>query len=448
LAKRNETLSDIQSESSVIGTLLLHPEYLAYSEDLLPKYFYNEENACFYWAIKELVEKDGIDQLDTYNISNKIHSNAGVHRTMEKYNLPDIQECVELYQTAARGSIEEYKMYAKNIKALAFRRDLVKFAQKLQVDCYDTSKDLGVLNTEVNDGLDHLTQSFLVEGDVTTIGSKVDTLWDNLLSQRNGDGTFGIPSKFDILNSYFTYRHSQLYVVVAKTKEGKSIFLMNEAVHKLINGMKVLVIDTEMDDDLFFSRLLGHLTGIPIKIIENGTYTKEQEQEIIKWKDWLKKQPLYHEYRPGITMEEVYAMSKMLKNKVGMNFLVYDYFKSNDKDTGNNYNILGAQCDFLKNEVAGKLKIPVLAAAQLNRGGDIADSYKIEQRLSVAIKWGHKPQSLQIHDGAECGNTYAKVIINRIGARMYEEDEYLDFFLDGETTTITEAVQHKMDEDF
>lgn len=41
-------LSDIQSESGVIGTLIYHPEFILHTDYLLPGYFYGVENGCIY----------------------------------------------------------------------------------------------------------------------------------------------------------------------------------------------------------------------------------------------------------------------------------------------------------------------------------------------------------------------------------------------------------------
>ena len=52
-------LSDIQSESGVIGTLIYHPEFILHTDYLLPSYFYGVENGCIYWAIQDLY-KNGV----------------------------------------------------------------------------------------------------------------------------------------------------------------------------------------------------------------------------------------------------------------------------------------------------------------------------------------------------------------------------------------------------
>ncbi|MBQ5562780.1 MAG: hypothetical protein IIT39_05290, partial [Clostridia bacterium] len=133
-------LSDISSESSVIGTLLLHPDYIAHSKFLKPNYFYNTENGIMYWAIDELY-KEGITNIDAYNLSNKLSSNKSVENKLQDANFPDVQETINLYSTAARDTIEEYLMFAKNVVDYAFRRKLDTSLLSMRDDCYNKSID-------------------------------------------------------------------------------------------------------------------------------------------------------------------------------------------------------------------------------------------------------------------------------------------------------------------
>ena len=436
-------LSDIQSESGVIGTLIYHPEFILHTDYLLPGYFYGVENGCIYWAIQELY-KDGITNIDAYNVSNKLQSHKGVSKTIEKYNLPSVQEFMELYKGTARHTLEEYKMLAENLVTLAFKRDFIKVLNQLSSDCYRKDYDLDKLNNSVYDELDKLTQKYIYTTDVHTLGSEIDDIWNEIVSRRTEDGTYGIPSKYPIFNEYFTYEQGELVVVQAKYKRGKSVLLMNEVVHKLKNGVPTLVVDTEMQTRLYTERLISHLTGIEVKRIKNGRYSDEEAKKINDSIKWLKEQPFVHIYDPNITNDKLCTICKMLKYKMGLTFVVFDYIKSNATSTSDNYNILGAKCDFLKNQIAGELNLSVLTACQLNRAGEVADSDKINRYLSVGIKWDYKSQEMIAKDGMKCGNSFAKIYVNRLGEQMQEDDEedYIDFVFSGDTMTIIEAEQH------
>lgn len=440
-------LSDIQSESGIIGTLIYHPEYILHSDYLKPNYFFGVENGCIYWAIQELY-KDGITTIDAYNISNKLQSNKGVSRTIEKYNMPTVQEFMELYEETARNSLEEYQMLANNVVTLSFKRDLVKTLNQLSNTCFQKECDLDELNNEVYDEIDGLTQKYISSTEIHTLGNDIDDIWQEICDRRTESGIYGIPSKYNIFNDYFTYETGELVVVQAKYKRGKSVLLMNEVVHKLRNGVPTLVIDTEMQTRLYTERLISHITSIEIKRVKNGKYSEEEKQKILECIEWLKEQPFVHIYDPQMTNEKMYSICKMLKYKIGLAFVVFDYIKSNETSTSDNYNILGAKCDFLKNKIAGELDLSVLSACQLNRSGEVADSDKINRYLSVAIKWDYKTQDMIARDGMECGNTFAQIYVNRLGQQMQDESEYIDFVFSGDTMTIVEAKQHEIDNEF
>ena len=442
-------LSDIQSESGIIGTLIYHPEFVLHTDYLQPGYFYGVENGCIYWAIQELY-KEGISNIDAYNVSNKLQSNKAVSKTVEKYNLPSVQEFIELYKETARHTIEEYKMLADNIITLAFKRDLVKTLNQLSSDCFLKDYELDKLSNVVYGELDKLTQKYVTTTDVGTLGQSIDDIWNEIVSRRTSDGTYGIPSKYKSFIDFYTYEPGELVVIQAKYKQGKPVFLMNEAVHKLKNGVPTLVVDSEMPTRLYTERLISHLTGIEMKRIKNGNYSDDEKKIIEHWISWLKEQPFVHIYDPQMTNEKLYSICKMLKHKMNLSFVVFDYLKSNETSTSDNYNVLGAKCDFLKNNIAGELDLAVLAACQLNRNGEVADSIKINRYLSVGIRWEYKTQEMIARDGLKCGNAFAKIYVNRLGRQMQEDDDndYIDFIFDGDKMTIVEAQQHDRESSF
>lgn len=439
-------LSDIACESGVIGSLIFHPDFILHSDDYLkPSHFFGTENGCIYWAIQELY-KEGITNIDAYNLSNKLRSNKSVSKTIDKYNLPSVQEFIDLYKETARDTIEEYVSLAQTVTTYAFRREMIKSINEIERVIYDKEKSLEELNNYVYNKLDDTTSKFLYSNEIQPIGDQIEGIWDEICSRRTADGLCGIPSKYPTLNQYFTYENGELYVIQARMKNGKSFFIMNEIYHKLQNNVPCVVFDTEMQTRQYIERLLALMTGVDIKRIKNGKYNDEEYDKICKAKEWLKSKSFFHMYCPNTSLNEIYGICKSLKYKYGLGFVAYDYIKSNDKDTGRNYNVLGEMTDFLKNRIAGELDLPVLTAAQLNRANEIADSDKINRSLSVAIKWGFKTPEQVANDGMDCGNMFAKVYLNRLGDWMAEdeEDEYIDFFFQGSVASITEAKQHKI----
>lgn len=368
-----EKLSDTQAEAGIIATLVYHPDFILHSDVLKAGYFYHKDNGCLYWAIDELI-KAGVDNIDAFNISNMLQSNNAVKKTLESVNMPDMDEFIELCSDAARHTIAEYQLLVISVVNLAFKRDLYKLLNKLQKQTLTQELDLNQLNKIVYDSLEDLTGRYMFDSDFQMFGEKVPGLWEEVCERRNNDGTIGVPSKFPHLARYFSYESGELVMVSGRMKMGKSAFMLNEAMDKIQRGIPTIYFDTEMNDRLFYLRMLANLTGIDQKKIKSGNLLPEEQKIIDDTNEWLKKQPFVHEFIPNATNEELFNKCRMMKYKMGLQFVIYDYFKSAETDSSNQYNDLGAKCDFLKNRIAGELDVAVLAGAQLNREDRVADS--------------------------------------------------------------------------
>lgn len=437
---------DHDAEGTVIATLISHPEFILHTEYLRPKYFYDVSNGCIYWAIEELY-KSGVTNIDAVNIENMLNSNKAVKRRMDAYNITNMDEYIQISGLAARNTLEEYKIAVNQVITMSFKRELAKLANQISTDCENELLGLGDLNHLLNDKIQKLTEQYIVTDEIQSFGDKVDALWEEVVSRRGENGLYGLPSKFSEVNEYFTYEPGELVLLCAKMKRGKSALMMNEALHKVSNGVPTLYIDSEMSDRLFYERVLANLTQIEVKRIKTGRYSDEEAQKIQKANEYLKRAPFVHVYMPNPTDEEIYSLHKMLKYKMDLGFSVYDYIKGSAEDSSALYQLLGKRTDFLKNRIAGELQIPVLAGAQLNRGGEIADSIKLLQYCSVAAFWREKTREEVQQDGIQCGNYCMNVTLNRLGEQMLE-DEYLDFMFHGNTMTIVGAEKHVKPEVF
>lgn len=430
------TISDNQAEAALIASLLYHPEFILHSDYLKPGYFYNVENGCLYWAISELY-KSGVDNIDVLNISNILNSNGAVKRKMEERNLTDLQTFISLAEHAARHTLEEYRLLVNRVVELSFKRDLSKVASEIQKDCYNSDMDLAKMNEIVNTKISKLTEGYITTNEIELFSSKTPRLWEKLRAQDVSDR---IPSKFQSFNKYFKYKPGELVLLKARMKQGKSAFFLNELVDKIANGVPTLYVDSEMDDDNFYERLLAHLSGIQYELIDENNLNDAQVKKLEECNRWIDEHPFCHIYMPDVNYDELYSICKILKYKIGLKFFIFDYIKSNKEGAAENANLLGARTDFLKNRIAGELELAVLSGAQLGRSGDVADSDKILRYVSTSIYWRFKTVEELSNDGLDCGNVLAYVDVNRNGRQMME-DEAISFSFDGDRMRITEAKQ-------
>lgn len=443
MAHEISELIDNNSEATVVATVLIHPEFLEYSSYLKGNSFSDKANGCLYWAINQLYDS-GITTMDAINLLGIINSNSAVEKTMQKYNLLDIeqlQEHIDLAKETARDTLEEYRAACNRVLELAFKRDLSRELKSLSSHNCFSDCTLDELNNQVYSSLEKLTQKYITGEGIKQFSEVTKGLWEEIERRRTKDGTYGIKSKFPAINEYFTFEPTELVLVSGRMKRGKSAYMMNEAIHKLQLNIPTLYIDTEMSDRLFYERMLANVSGVTVKQIKMGRYNDEEAQKILKAREWIDSKPFIHLYDPQMSMEQLYTICRGQKHRMNLQFVVYDYIKSDVISSSEQYNELGNKCDFLKNSIAGDLELAVLAGAQLNRQNQLADSDKLERYASVSMKWADKSAEEYIADGEECGNFKLSIKLNRLGEQMLDGD-YIDMAFDGNRMRIEQAKQH------
>lgn len=293
--------------------------------------------------------------------------------------------------------------------------------------------------------LNNLTTRYVTDGEITTFGSKVKDIWKKIKEKKDRGESYGIPSFFPSVNEFFTYEETELIVVEARMKKGKSWLAMIEALHKAMNGVPTFVQDSEMSDENWYIRAVSYLSGIPVNHIKNDKLTEEEEKKIDETNDYLESLPLFHNFDPYITKERFYSICAQKKIEMGLKFVVWDYIKCDDSilNSAERSAYMAGIANWLKNIIAGDLKMSVLAFAQLNRQNEVAESDGIEKYCSVAVKWEEKTNEEIIRDGKDCGTHKLTVKLNRLGKQHMGEDDYIDMMFTSKKVGIVEAKQHK-----
>lgn len=434
---RVSDIFDTTAEAGIIATLIYHPTYIFYSEQLKHTHFYNKESACLYWGIGELV-KQGVKNIDAINLTTIINSNEGMKNTFDKFGI-NLEEYIELAKEVKRDTVEEYMVLVNRVLALAYKRELHKQLQRFDNMCLDLSQDnIGKINKEIYETLNRLNEKYVLNDDIQPISNIIDDLWQEI-EQESKDETAVLQPKIPLLRNYFTYSPGEVIMLVARYKRGKSAWLMNEALYQAEQGHVVAYFDTEMSTKEFIIRALANLAQVEVRKIKQGSYSPTEEAMLKDAINWLKTHKIIHKYKPEWKEEDIYTAVKMLQYKYGVDFLVFDYIKSNDGDANTIYNKLGKKADYLKNIIAGQLQIPVLTASQLNRNGEIADSDKLARYVSTVMYWKEKSSDdLMGQDWQQVGNYTLQVRVNRLGEQMLD-NEYINCVFNGNVMTITQA---------
>ena len=381
----------------------------------------------------------GIGRVDSFNILEILNDSEATRKYAEEITVEQLNELIDMSDTLARHSVEEYQVCVKNVMDAAFRLDAYNRLKQCEVWCLDPSQ--ADLQQKIYEQIDSVMSEYCSADDTPLLGEVVDLCWDEIKS-RQGDGYAGIPFKFPTLNEYATIEKGELFVFAAEAKQGKSMMLLNCAIDLLKRDLAVLYIDSELNTRLFTARVIAHLTGIEYKRLTAGLYTEEDKVRIQQAIDWIKTRRFVHVYLPMFEKQTIYTTVKKIQHTMGLDVLIVDYFKSSgDGDAFNTYQELGAFVDMVKNKICGDMQICGLGAAQATVNGKVADSAKIGRNASTIALITDKTQEEIEADGEECGNKKLRIVLNRNGMQM-APGEYIDMQFDGNHILYEEAKQH------
>lgn len=429
----------IESEAGIIASIIKHPEYTFYSEHLRYTYFTDIVNGYIYWAIQQLAKKDVV-QADAYNIMNVLSGNKYTAERAEKeVTLEVLSDIISTSDYIARSSVEEYNILVDNVVKCAMRRKIHNKLIECEQHCFTDSQEN--IEQKIYKSLDDVMLEFSSTTEVPQFKDEIDRLWAETEMRQNA-GMVGLPFKFSALNEYATIDRGELFIFAAEAKQGKSMMLLNCVVDLLRQGQAVLYIDSELNSRTFLCRMISHLTKIEFNRLRAGKYDAAERQKIEDAKNWLKQQKLTHIYLPMFDSQSIYTITKKVKHTQGLDVLVVDYFKGNtDGDAFAVYAELGKVVDMVKNQIAGEMDVAAIGAVQATSTGKIADSAKIARNASTIALIQDKTMEEIERDGRDCGNKKMRIVFNRNGAQM-TQDEYIDLSFNGNLISYEQAKQH------
>ena len=247
----------------------------------------------------------------------------------------------------------------------------------------------------------------------------IDSIKDTKVNMR------GLSTGYPILDQKIDGQiPGTLMIIAARKKMGKSTLLTNIALHAAImENRPVLYIDTEMPFNQWRDRALAIISGVKERTIQHGGFAKDKEtlRKILEAVEKLKNSKFFHHFMPGYSVEKITALFHKYKLKENIELGVFDYIKEPDSSTTDagrkEYQILGDVTTRLK-DLAGQLNIPFLAAVQVNRVGDVADSDRVARYGDIVAFWEYRDKKVMEELGADmdvCGHYQLTIKDSRRG---------------------------------
>ena len=433
---RIELPKDVDSERIVIASILNNPLFMFKIEYLKREMFYEDKYSAIYDIVKRL-QMSGIENIDNSMIVNEIENTEVFKNRFSK--IENIRQYLNDLKTEAMLDLEGLEFFVRKVISTAFKRDSYIKLQGIGKNILESNEDINSVNELIQTEVVKFADEYIYDDNIKSLDDVCDDIYERL-EENQGVGASGLEMSFPGLSDYFYLEPGEVVCIGGRTGGYKTVFFMCEALHKARQGVPTVIVDTECSTDLWVARALANISKVPLRKIKTGGMDSEEMVRYENAKKELRKLPIYHLYKPTLDMNELYMIFKQMVITKNLGFIIVDYLKvTNTRGLDSNqYDELGNLAIELKT-IAGTLNLPILTGGQLLPNTErLADSSKIERYISTLCIWTPKTAEEKVRDGVKQGNFRMRIIKNRNG-KLTEDECYLNFVVDGNTSSIYEA---------
>jgi replicative DNA helicase len=381
---------DIAAEQSVLGAMLLSKDAIADVVELLrgPD-FYRPAHETIYDTILELYGRG--EPADAVTLSAELQKRGDLTRVG---GAPYVHTLVAGVPTAANAAY-----YAEIVRERAILRRLVEAGTRIVQMGYGGEGDIDVVVDRAQAEVFGVSERRTAE-DYLPLSEVLEGTLDEIEAISAHDGSLvGVPTGFADLDALTNGLHSgQLVIVAARPAIGKSTLALDIARSaSLHHGLASVVFSLEMGRNEITMRMLAAEAKVPLHHMRSGTMTDQDWDRIARTTGTVSNAPLFIDDSPNMTMMEIRAKCRRLKQRHGLRLIVLDYLQlmSSGKRVESRQVEVSEFSRSLK-LLAKELDVPVVALSQLNRGpeqrtdkrpmlSDLRESGSLEQDADMVV---------------------------------------------------------------
>ena len=382
---------DIAAEQSVLGGMLLSKDAIAdVVEQLRGPDFYRPAHELIYDAVLDLYGRG--EPADAVTVSAELTKRGEIGRIG---GAPYLHTLISMVPTAANAGY-----YARIVRERAVLRRLVEAGTRIvqlgyAADGGDVEDIVNSAQAEVYAVTDRKTsEDYLPIADIIN-----GTMEEIEAAGHRGEGMIGVPTGFIELDRLTNGLHpGQMIVVAARPAIGKSTLAADFVRSAAIKHQQTSVVfSLEMSRNELTMRMLSAEAQVPLQNMRKGTMRDEDWQKLAATMGRLSQAPLFIDDSPNMSLMEIRAKCRRLKQRHDLKLVVIDYLQlmSSGKRVESRQQEVSEFSRALK-LLAKELEVPVIAISQLNRGAeqrtdkkpmlsDLRESGAIEQDADVVI---------------------------------------------------------------
>jgi replicative DNA helicase len=385
---------DVAAEQSVLGGMLLSKDAIAdVVEVLRSNDFYRPAHAVIFDAVIDLYGRG--EPADPVTVTAALTDDGTIARVG---GMSYVHDLVHTVPTAANAAY-----YARIVAERAVLRRLVEAGTKIVQLGYGASSAAG---RDVEDVVDLAQQAIYdvterrVSEDFQILGEVLQPTLDEIEAIGARDGVMtGVPTGFSDLDNLLNGLHpGQLIVVAGRPGLGKSTASLDFVRYAAIRqGLASAIFSLEMSKVEIVMRVLSAEARVPLHVLRSGSLSDDDWTKLARRMGEISEAPLFIDDTPHMTLMEIRAKARRLRQRHDLKLLVVDYLQlmTSTKRVESRQQEVSELSRGLK-LLAKEVDCPVIAVAQLNRGpeqrtdkrpqlSDLRESGAIEQDSDVVI---------------------------------------------------------------
>ncbi|WP_025159297.1 replicative DNA helicase [Leifsonia aquatica] len=381
---------DLLAEQSALGGMLLSKDAVAdVVEVVRGTDFYIPKHEIIYDAILSLYSHG--EPTDVITVTDELTKLGELSRAGGAEYLHTL---TSLVPTAANAGY-----YANIVTEKALLRRLVEAGTRITQMGYKAEGEVLDLVNNAQAEIYSVTGAQEAE-DYVPLTEAVTVAIDEIEAAKHKDGSMtGVPTGFSELDELTNGLHpGQMVIVAARPALGKSTLALDFARAAAIkHDMPTIFFSLEMGRSEIAMRLLSAEASVPLQHMRKGTVDNRDWTTIAATRGRINDAPLYIDDSPNMTLVEIRAKCRRLKQRVGLKMVVIDYLQlmTSGKRVESRQQEVSEFSRALK-LLAKELQVPVIALSQLNRGpeqradklpalSDLRESGSIEQDADMVI---------------------------------------------------------------
>ena len=381
---------DIAAEQSVLGAMLLSKDAIAeVVETLREADFYRPAHQIIYGAILDLYSRG--EPADAVTVAAEL---SRIGESARVGGAPYLHTLVASVPTAANAHY-----YARIVSERAILRRLVEAGTRIVTMGYAGDGEVDSIvdraQAEVYDVAGRRTSE-----DYAPLSEILAGAMDEIeaISGRGG-ALAGVPTGFTDLDNLTNGLHpGQMVVVAARPSVGKSTLGLDLArAASIKHGHTSVIFSLEMGRNEIVMRLLSAEAQIPLTSMRAGTMSDSDWQRLARKMSQVSEAPLFIDDSPNLTMMEIRAKARRLKQRHDLKLVIIDYLQL--MTSGRRVESRQVEVSEFSRQIkllAKELDVPVVAISQLNRGpeqrtdkkpmlSDLRESGSIEQDADMVV---------------------------------------------------------------